>query len=946
MKRIKQLLSCLLIFCLTAGMVPLAEAAAGDYTGNRDWLWPVPSSNSLSSCYMDLIGHGYGHYALDIVGEHYAPILAPWDGTVVKVNDQCTQDYPKSGSGYCCGLCSNLGKYVYIQHEYLGTTFISRYGHMSSISVKLGDKVTRGQEVGKIGSTGRSFGYHLDFRIYQGAEATSETKTCVDPLLDQFLELPEGFNANSASSWSTCCYEYAEEVLALYRCPHTQTDGFGACLMEGCSYVYPWESTFSSENAGIYQVSASGDLSPRTDLPYSASENLGTPLIAGEEIEVLGSVTNAFQEVWYQVADGYVPGESLTFLRWSSQEITCQNFVPDRGEVVPKASYRLSGQVSSRYPLTKIIAYLDGEEYASWTAANQTTTQLELSGTNINYQLAFSRLETGKHTIELKGMDIHRTEPETFLTTFFYTEVGCPHTPMDDFGACLLEDCGYVYPWESTYSPQYAGLYQVTAPSGVRPAEVPYSASQNLSALLRFGQEVEVLGSVTNASGTLWYKVATGYVPADSLVSLGQEPQQISCTDFAPAHGEVIPKAPYPLKGTVVSKYPIMIIIAYLDGKEYASWTASNATTTTVDLSTTGINYNLTFGGLSQGKHTIELKGMDIYRSRPETFLITSFYTETGSTEPLTYTLLLNANGGTCDTQSLTVEANTAARLPVPTRGDYTFAGWFTSPTGGTQITDDTPITANMNLYARWTRDLFLTEDVVLDYYPLDRDLYVDLNGHSLSGTILTNGYQIYGMDSATDGYSAENAGVFSCVDENGQPIIPQRHYQTGSGKRYLSIADESGYRFHRFYLAVTHVSLDPSVTGFGYKAVFYGDDAVKSHLSETQAFGFALQLEGRHTVTRYKTREALVSGSPVSLRLRDYDMENFGQTLLSARVTVTLSDGTVIESAQVSTSMRAMLETVSQKAASLSEAQLAAVRAMLENCPVARDWDVKNLCQ
>lgn len=71
-----------------------------------------------------------------------------------------------------------------------------------------------------------------------------------------------------------------------------------------------------------------------------------------------------------------------------------------------------------------------------------------------------------------------------------------------------------------------------------------------------------------------------------------------------------------------------------------------------------------------------------------------------------TYTVTFNANGGTTPTASKTVTyGSTYGTLPTPTRDGYTFAGWFTAKSGGTQVKASTAvsITANQTLYAHWT---------------------------------------------------------------------------------------------------------------------------------------------------------------------------------------------------------------------------------------------------
>lgn len=71
-----------------------------------------------------------------------------------------------------------------------------------------------------------------------------------------------------------------------------------------------------------------------------------------------------------------------------------------------------------------------------------------------------------------------------------------------------------------------------------------------------------------------------------------------------------------------------------------------------------------------------------------------------------TYTITYNANGGSVSPTSKTVTYNSAyGTLPTPTRSGYTFNGWFTASSGGTQVTSSTTYTtaADSTIYAQWS---------------------------------------------------------------------------------------------------------------------------------------------------------------------------------------------------------------------------------------------------
>ena len=70
-----------------------------------------------------------------------------------------------------------------------------------------------------------------------------------------------------------------------------------------------------------------------------------------------------------------------------------------------------------------------------------------------------------------------------------------------------------------------------------------------------------------------------------------------------------------------------------------------------------------------------------------------------------TYTITLDANGGTCATASINVKhgATMGESMPEATKAGYTFDGWYTKAIGGDQITDETEILYNIGtLYAQY----------------------------------------------------------------------------------------------------------------------------------------------------------------------------------------------------------------------------------------------------
>ena len=95
------------------------------------------------------------HEGLDIAVDFGTPVGATADGLVI---------YAAPHAGY--------GNLVIVYHS---NGITSRYGHLSRISVEAGQRVKRGDQVGNVGSTGRSTGPHVHYEIRENDQS-------VDPL--------------------------------------------------------------------------------------------------------------------------------------------------------------------------------------------------------------------------------------------------------------------------------------------------------------------------------------------------------------------------------------------------------------------------------------------------------------------------------------------------------------------------------------------------------------------------------------------------------------------------------------------------------------------------------------------------------------------------------------------------------------------------------------------
>jgi murein DD-endopeptidase MepM/ murein hydrolase activator NlpD len=120
---------------------------------------PIPGSEITSGFggrQDPFLGSAAFHSGVDLRAPAGTPVAVTAAGTVVSA-----------------GWSGGYGQMVEVRH---GNGLSTRYGHMSSIGVQVGDKVKTGDTVGRAGSTGRSTGAHLHYEVRVADEAVNPAR--------------------------------------------------------------------------------------------------------------------------------------------------------------------------------------------------------------------------------------------------------------------------------------------------------------------------------------------------------------------------------------------------------------------------------------------------------------------------------------------------------------------------------------------------------------------------------------------------------------------------------------------------------------------------------------------------------------------------------------------------------------------------------------------------
>lgn len=126
----------------------------GEYLGSGKFTWPTPGYSKITSKYgmrfHPILKKNKMHTGMDIGAPKGANIVAAENGTVMQA-----------------GWNTAYGNMILINH---GGNLVTLYGHASKLLVTTGQKVTKGQTIAKVGSTGYSTGPHLHFEVRKNGD--------------------------------------------------------------------------------------------------------------------------------------------------------------------------------------------------------------------------------------------------------------------------------------------------------------------------------------------------------------------------------------------------------------------------------------------------------------------------------------------------------------------------------------------------------------------------------------------------------------------------------------------------------------------------------------------------------------------------------------------------------------------------------------------------------
>lgn len=435
-------IACVILLQLSCMIIPASA--------RTDFLpaWPLRSGFNIIS--LDYYQDGDPHTGIDI-GHGNQPtqdVYAVADGTVVSAKNLCAHynGYPHNKKSCKAG---NLGNFVKIRHNVNGKVFYSQYGHLTqnSITVKVGQKVTAGTKIGKMGSSGNSMGPHLHLAIFQGDYTAKKGQKTFDFYMDnpdvmKGITIAQGL-VKPSKNYGTWIKEngtlnkagtrYTFTNLGTQTTPKPNDPStlainltnYPGTIKEGDTFSLRGEvsSNYKITSVKGYVINASNKTVQSTeDKPNSTSMDIRSANLNQRMLFDKLSPGAYTLKIEAKDASGKIIPESKSFtVTAKGQENAPQNTPPDKvastlninltnypTSIKEGDMFSLRGEITSNYNITNVNGYiinLSNNKTLQTTTDTPNAKSMDIRPAELNQSMLFDKLSPGSYYLRIEATD-------------------------------------------------------------------------------------------------------------------------------------------------------------------------------------------------------------------------------------------------------------------------------------------------------------------------------------------------------------------------------------------------------------------------------------------------------------------------------------------------------------------------------------------------------------
>lgn len=402
--------------CLTLVMLICNISVVNAESYSFQPIWPVKNSNYIGA--IDIYaGNKNAHRGVDIKnnGNPTQDVYAVADGKVIAVNNSC----PHNDRACNCG--DSYGNYVFIQHDINGVVYQSRYAHLSqnSITVNVGQNISKGSKIANMGNSGNSYGAHLHFEIYEGTKRTAENaKRTIEFYINGNNDVLKNLAFKNGLQDSPIYGNWITEHCYYY-------DGYyhvdASKIAPACSHIYTDPNTEKCnkcgqkfqriENSENKKYIVNVEKINLKSVPYSKIGNSNGVAYAGEVVTSSANVTNMYGNKWVKITNskgdvGYICIDNLKEYNPPKNSEINIDLTSYPTSLKQGSNFGLRGTISSANELKRIEGFIKkGNDTVQSTTDYPNKTSVNVKGINLNKNLIFDNLGTGDYTLIVSATD-------------------------------------------------------------------------------------------------------------------------------------------------------------------------------------------------------------------------------------------------------------------------------------------------------------------------------------------------------------------------------------------------------------------------------------------------------------------------------------------------------------------------------------------------------------